>query len=58
MNKQNYKSQGKESMFDEHFITEQLSNIGNPLEAISKVIDFELFRPTLEAKLQNVNSNL
>jgi len=55
MNKQNYKSQGKESMFDEHFITEQLSNIGNPLEAISKVIDFELFRPTLEAKLQNVN---
>jgi len=55
MNKQNYKSQGKESMFDEHFITEQLSNIGNPLEAISKVIDFELFRPTLEAKLQNTN---
>lgn len=55
MNKQNYKSQGKESMFDEHFITEQLSNIGNPLEAISKVIDFEFFRPTLEAKLQNAN---
>jgi IS5 family transposase len=48
-----YKAQGKRSLFDEEFITEQLSAIGNPLEIISKVIDFEMFRPTLESKLLN-----
>lgn len=49
----NYKSQGKRSLFDEEFIVEKLSVIGNPLEVISKVIDFEMFRSTLENKLQN-----
>jgi IS5 family transposase len=32
-----------------------LSEIGNPLEAIMKVVDFEMFRPILEAKLLNTN---
>ncbi len=50
-----YKSQGKRSLFDEEFIVEKLSSIGNPLETISKVIDFEMFRPTLENKLLNTN---
>ncbi len=50
-----YKSQGKKGLFDEQFTIERLSQIGNPLEAISKVIDFEMFRGTLEEKLLNTN---
>jgi transposase, IS5 family len=50
-----YKSQGKRSLFDEEFSIEKLSSIGNPLETISQVIDFEMFRPTLESKLLNMN---
>ena len=42
-------------MFDEEFTRERLSAMGNPLEAISKVIDFELFRNSLESKLLNTN---
>jgi IS5 family transposase len=48
-----YKTQGKRSLFDEEFIVEKLSAIGNPLEVIRQVIDFEMFRSTLENKLQN-----
>jgi IS5 family transposase len=48
-----YKSQGKRSLFDEEFIVERLSAIGNPLEVILKVIDFDQFRGTLEIKLLN-----
>ena len=55
MHNQFYKSQGKKSLFDEQFTIERLSEIGNPLEAISKVIDFEMFRNTLEDKLLNTN---
>ena len=50
-----YKKQGKRSLFDEEFIREQLSAKGNPLEVISKVIDFEMFRSTLENKLLNAD---
>ena len=50
-----YKSQGKKGLFDEQFTKERLSQIGNPLEAISKVIDFEMFRSTLEEKLLNAS---
>ena len=50
-----YKLQGKAGLFDKHFAKEQLSELGNPLEAIGKVIDFELFRPILEEKLLNTN---
>ena len=50
-----YKSQGKRSLFDEQFAIEKLSTIGNPLATISQVIDFEMFRPTLESKLLNMD---
>ena len=50
-----YKTQGKKGLFDEEFTKERLSLMGNPLEAISKVVDFELFRETLENKLLNTN---
>lgn len=53
MNKQHYKPTGKKSLFDEQFTSEKLSEIGNPLDMISKVIDFEMFRITLESKLLN-----
>ena len=53
MQKQMYKTRGNKGLFDEQFNNEQLSSMGNPLEAISKVIDFEMFRTLLEAKLLN-----
>lgn len=37
----------------QQFTIERLSEIGNPLEKISNVIDFESFRSTIEAKLLN-----
>jgi IS5 family transposase len=55
MNAQIYKTQGKKSLFDEQFTIEKLSEIGNPLDAISKVIDFEMFRSNLEKKLLNTD---
>ena len=53
-NSQEYKNQGKKGLFDEQFTIERLSEIGNPLEKISNVIDFEFFRSTIEAKLLNM----
>lgn len=50
-----YKTRGKRGLFDEEFTQERLSAMGNPLESISKVIDFELFRSLLESKLLNTN---
>ena len=55
MKKQIYKSAGKKGFFDEQFSIERLSEIGNPLEAISEVVDFEMFRKTLETNLLNTN---
>lgn len=52
--RQQYKSQGKKGLFDEQFSIEMLSEIGNPLAMVSKVMDFEMFRPTLEDKLLNM----
>ncbi len=40
-------------MFDEQFPIGMLSEIGDPLAMVSKVIGFEMFRPTLEDKLLN-----
>lgn len=53
MSLQVYKTKGEKGLFDEQFTIERLSAIGNPLEKISNVIDFELFRNTLESKLLN-----
>jgi len=55
MNDQRYKSSGKRGFFDEQFRKERLTAIGNPLEAISKVVDFEIFRATLERHLINTD---
>ena len=50
-----YKLTGKIGLFDKQFANEHLTEMGNPLEAINKVIDFEYFRPLLEEKLLNTN---
>jgi IS5 family transposase len=52
---QRYKKQGNIGLFDTQFTKDKLSEIGNPLESISQVIDFELFRSTLESKLLNTD---
>jgi len=48
MKTQTYKTSGNRGLFDEQETCEKLSAIGNPLEKISKVVDFELFRKTIE----------
>ena len=52
---QKYKSAGNRGLFDEQENLSKLSAKGNPLDCISKVIDFEMFRDLLESKLLNVN---
>lgn len=51
MNK--YKSTGNRGLFDEQENVTKLAAIGNPLEMISNVVDFEIFRNTLEGSLLN-----
>jgi IS5 family transposase len=48
-----YRNTGKKGLFDEQFNTEKLSQIGNPLERIIDVFDFEMFRNALEEALLN-----
>jgi len=55
MSIQKYKIRGNKGLFDEQETYQKLSDIGNPLEKISKVVDFEMFREFLEAKLLNKN---
>jgi len=55
MKTQRYKTTGNIGFFDAQEIQEKLSNIGNPLEMISNIIDFEMFRCKLESKLLNQN---
>ena len=53
MKAQIYKKTGNKGLFDDEEIYQKLLEIGNPLERISNVIDFELFRELLESKLTN-----
>jgi IS5 family transposase len=56
MSKRKYKSLGKTSMFDEVTRIEKLSQRGNRLEKLEKVIDFEIFRSILEESMLNHNT--
>lgn len=47
------KNQQSSSLFEQESTVQSLSEMGNPLEFISGIVDFELFRPTLEAHLLN-----
>ena len=55
MNAKKYKPTGNKGLFDEQETQERLTKIGNPLEKISKAVDFDMFRELLEAKLLNQN---
>lgn len=48
-----YRNTGVISLFDREDTEEKLSKIGNPLERLLHVIDFEMFRSTLEDVLLN-----
>ncbi|MBT6687398.1 MAG: hypothetical protein HN704_00855 [Bacteroidetes bacterium] len=50
---QKYKTTGNRGIFDEQETYQNLCNIGNPLERISDILDFEMFRGLLESKLLN-----
>ena len=53
MTAQKYKRTGTISLFDSEETLDKLSAIGNPLEKIINVVEFEMFRDILEAKLLN-----
>ena len=46
-----YRQPMQESLFEEELSLEALSAMGNPLEQVSALVDFELFRPSLEKAL-------
>ena len=43
-----YKTIGNQTLFDAENATKKLSEIGNQLEKLDSVIDFEMFRHALE----------
>jgi DNA-binding XRE family transcriptional regulator len=48
-----FKQSGRISLFDKEKTSSKLSKLGNPLEKLHKVIDFEMFRMVLEDNLLN-----
>ncbi len=50
-----YKTTGSISLFKKQETYQELSAIWNPLEEICNVVDFEMFRETLEVGLLNKN---
>jgi len=50
-----YKRVGRVGIFDKDETSAKLSKLGNPLEKLHKVIDFEIFRTELEANMLNQN---
>jgi IS5 family transposase len=53
MQKVEYKSVGSVGLYDKDETSVKLSKLGNPLEKLHKVIDFEIFRAVLEENLLN-----
>jgi IS5 family transposase len=53
MSKFKYKPTGHVALFDKEETSSKLSKMGNPLEKLHKVIDFEMFRIELEATMLN-----
>lgn len=51
-----YKTTGKQTLFDAENAAQKLSEIGNPLEKLDSVIDFEMFRSRLEEAMVNHNT--
>jgi IS5 family transposase len=53
MSRFQYKQTGRIGLFDKDDSSDKLSKLGNPLEKLHKVIDFEIFRSKLEANMLN-----
>ncbi|WP_106831680.1 transposase [Parabacteroides pacaensis] len=53
MSKNKYKSSGRVSLLDKEKRRIKLSKLGNPLEKLHNVIDFEMFRAELEESMLN-----
>ncbi|MBQ9418378.1 MAG: IS5/IS1182 family transposase, partial [Bacteroidales bacterium] len=51
-----YKTTGKQTLFDAENAAQKLSEIGNPLEKLESVIDFEMFRSRFEDAMVNHNT--
>lgn len=51
-----YKTTGKQTLFDAENAAQKLSEMGNPLEKLDSVIDFEMFRSRLEEAMVNHNT--
>ena len=49
--KQEYKTQGNMGLFDDEETLKKLNNMGNPLDRLSGMIDFEMFREIFEDAL-------
>ena len=43
-----------ENLFEEEFTIEALSQMGNPLDRLAALVDFEMFRPALEESIAEV----
>lgn len=54
MKEQNYKNTGTIRLFDEQEICQKLTEIGNSLKLISRVVDFEMFRENLEQSMNGL----
>ena len=46
-----YRKPMGENLFEEEFTIEALSQMGNPLDRLAALVDFEMFRPALEEVL-------
>ena len=53
MQKISYKQRGHQGLFDKEETSTKLSKLGNPLEKLHNVIDFEMFRSLLESHMFN-----
>lgn len=54
MKEQKYKKTGTIRLFDEQEICQKLTEIGNSLELISRVVDFEMLRENLEQSMNGL----
>jgi IS5 family transposase len=55
MSKFRFKQTGRIGLFDKDETSEKLTKLGNPLEKLHKVIDFEMFRSILETNMLNLD---
>ena len=49
-----YRKPMGENLFEEEFTIEALSQMGNPLDRLAALVDFEMFRPALEESIAEV----